>query len=54
MMKMNILHIPAKEGESGYPKISITSVDMMIEYDIIGQCGEFRTHEVIRMSDKAF
>ena len=46
MMKMNILYIPAKKGKSGHPKISITSVDMMAEYDIIGQCGDFRTHEV--------
>ena len=46
MMKMNILHIPAKKGKNGYPKISIISVDMMTEYDIIGQCGDFRAHEV--------
>ena len=43
---MNILYIPAKAGKNGYPKIRITSVDMMIEYDIIGRCGDYRTHEV--------
>ena len=43
---MNILYIPAKEGSNGYPKIKISSINMEKDYDIMGQCGNFRTHEI--------